>query len=236
MKIKILWLYPDLMNLYGSRGNILCLARHINAAGNEAEVIEKTINDPVSFEDVDFVYIGAGTERSRNRVLSDMMRYKAELKNYIENDGICLFCGNSFELVSQTIHTVKGQAIEALGFYNFEVYETEKRCVVDTVCTCKFLSDKIIGFMNKQSRTSFVPNPMFRVIKGAGNAPDRNDEGICDKSFYATQLAGPILVRNPHFCAYIEKEIYKKKGITVTPEGFVYEQMAYNKSLEGLCK
>ena len=90
--------------------------------------------------------------------------------------------------------------------------------------------------MNKQSFTSFVPNPMFRVVSGSGNAPDRNDEGLQDKSLYATSLAGPILVRNPHFCAHIEKELYKKKGLNTFPSGFVYEQMAYNTSLDGLTK
>lgn len=234
MKIKILWLYKNLMNLYGSRGNVLCLARHIKEAGLEVEVIEKEIGDEINFLDVDFVYMGAGTENSRDRALKDIYKYKNELKDYIENGGVCLFCGNSFELLGTSILKRNGEQIEALGLYNFEVYETEKRIVVDTVCNCKFLNDKIIGFMNKQSITSFIPNPIFRVIKGVGNAPDRNDEGIFDKNLYATHLAGPILVRNPHFCAHIEKEIYKNKNLSIVPQGFVYEQMAYNKSLSGL--
>jgi len=234
MKIKILWLYKNLMNLYGSRGNVLCLSRHIKEAGLEVEIIEKEIGDEISFSDVDFVYMGAGTEKSRDRALKDILKYRTELKNYIENDGVCLFCGNSLELLGTSILKRSGEQIEALGICNFEVYETEKRTVVDTVCTCKVLNDKIIGFMNKQSITSFVPNPLFRVIKGAGNAPDRNDEGVFDKNLYATQLVGPILVRNPHFCAHIEKEIYKNKKLSIVPQGFVYEQMAYTKSLSGL--
>lgn len=234
MKIKILWLYKNLMNLYGSRGNVLCLARHMKEAGLEVEIVEAEIGDEISFSDVDFVFMGAGTENSRDRALKDILKYKYEFKNYIENGGVCLFSGNSLELLSVGILKRNGEQLEGLGLYNFEVYETEKRTVVDTVCSCKFLNDKIIGFMNKQSITSFVPNPIFRVIKGAGNAPDRNDEGIFDKNLYATELSGPILVRNPHLCAHIEKAIYRNKNLSIVPQGFAYEQMAYNKSLSGL--
>ena len=88
--------------------------------------------------------------------------------------------------------------------------------------------------MNKQSRTTIVPNPLFRVVVGSGNAPDRNDEGIHYKNLFASQLAGPLLVRNPQFRAYIEKIIYDKKGIDTLPIHIVHEGRAYKDSLNGL--
>ena len=69
MKVKILYLYPDLMNLYGSSGNIRCLERHIKEAGAEVEVVRASVGEELNFEDVDFVYMGAGTEKSRLRAL-----------------------------------------------------------------------------------------------------------------------------------------------------------------------
>ena len=56
MKIKILYLYPDLMNLYGSSGNIRCLERHIVAAGGETEVVRATVYDEID-ESIEYKYL-----------------------------------------------------------------------------------------------------------------------------------------------------------------------------------
>lgn len=234
MKIKILSLYPDLMNLYGSSGNVRCLVRHIEENGVETEIYQYTIGDKIDFSDVDIILMGAGTERSRNRVLCDMQSFRDELKSYIDNGGLCLFCGNSFELLGKRINCLDESTIETLGFYSFESYELKRRIVIDTVLSCSLFDEKIIGFMNKQTSTTIVPTPLFRVISGTGNSNDRNDEGIMDKGLFATQLSGPVLVRNPHFRAYIEKKIYEKKGIDKEPITFLNEQKAYEMSLKGL--
>lgn len=234
MTVKILSLYRDLMNLYGSDANIRCLKKHIEEAGNACDVTYLELGQAPEFSDYDFVYMGAGTERSQKRALSELALYKSEFADYIQNGGICLFCGNSFEMLGKSITALDGTVYEALGFYDFETAEVKRRVVVDTVCDCRLVKDKIVGFMNKQSRTSIVTNPLFRVASGAGNAPDRNDEGICDKNLFATELSGPILVRNPHFRVMLEKKIYERKGISALPLYFMYEEQAYKESLNGL--
>lgn len=236
MKIKILYLYPDLMNLYGSSGNIRCLERHIKAAGGEVKIIRASVRDEIDFTDVDFVYMGAGTERSRLRALSDLLPHKQKLESYLRDGGLALFCGNSFEILGKKIKTLSGENVECLNLFDFETFEEKRRVVVDTICDCRFVKGEIIGFMNKQSRTSIVATPFFRVIKGAGNAPDRNDEGIVSDGLFATQLSGPILVRNPHLRAFLEKKIYDKKGLSVFPVSFANEERAYQESLDGLKK
>lgn len=234
MTVKILSLYRDLANLYGSDANIRCLKKHIEEAGNACEVTYLELGQAPNFSEYDFVYMGAATERSQKKILSELVCYKNELNEYLQNGGLCLFCGNSFELLGKSIAALDGTLFEALGFYDFETVETRRRVVVDTVCSCRLVSEKIVGFMNKQSRTTIVTNPLFRVLSGAGNAPDRNDEGICDKGLFATELSGPLLVRNPHFRAMLEKKIYDKKGIETLPLYFMYEERAYKESLKGL--
>ena len=234
MNVKILSMYPNLMNLYGSNGNIRCLVKHITEAGNDCEVTELCLSDIPNFKEFDFVYMGAGTERSQKRVLKELLSFKEELWEYIDNGGVCLFSGNSFELLGKSITSLDQTVYEALGFYDFHTVEQKRRVVVDTVCTSQELPSKIVGFMNKQSQTSIVATPLFRVVSGAGNAPDRNDEGIADRGLFATSLSGPILVRNPHFRAFVEKKIYDKKGISTVPIYFMHEEQAYKESLKGL--
>lgn len=234
MKVKILYLYPDIMNLYGSSGNVRCLARHIEAAGAEAEITKIEVGDNIDFSDVDFVFMGAGTERSRNRVCEDFKRYKNEFKDYIEKGGVCLFSGNSFEILGTKITDLNNNETECLGLYDFESFHTKTRTVVDTICTSSLVDEKVIGFINKQTTSTFVANPMFRVLKGAANAKDRNDEGICDRNLFATQMVGPILVRNPHLREKIEKIIYDNLKVDLKPVEFNNEKLAYIESLKGL--
>lgn len=236
MKIKILWLYESLMNLYGNSGNIRCLERHLKDNGVQVQITKLEIGDKPDFTDVDFIYMGGGTERSRDRALLDMRRYADELSQYIKNGGLCLFCGNSFELLGRKIIDINQNATEALSICAFESFEQKTRIVVDTVCKSRLFDEKIIGFMNKQTVTSIVPNPLFRTVSGVGNSPDRNDEGILDGGLFASQLAGPLLVRNPHFRAYIENALYNKKNLDLKAKTYEYEQKAYEESLKGLTK
>ena len=236
MKIKILSLYPDLMNLYGSSGNIRCLVRHMEAVNLEVEVKYASIGDEIDFSDVDFVYMGAGTERSALRVIRDFLPYRKDFKAYLDKGGIALFCGNSFELLGKKITALSGESTQCLELFDYESFAQERRTVVDVIATCKCVKDPIIGFMNKQSRTTIVTSPFFRVNQGYGNAPDRNDEGAMEGGLFATQLAGPLLVRNPHLRAYIERKIYEKKGYSLFPISFANEESAYIESLKGLKK
>ena len=236
MNIKILSLYPDLMNLYGNSGNIRCLARHIEALGVEVELKNASAYNEIDFTDVDFVYMGAGTERSLERALRDFLPLKDAFESYLDNGGLALFCGNSFEMLGKKKTLLDGSEIECLGLFDYETTAKEKRIVVDTVCGCDFLKDPVIGFMNKQSETTLVDTPLFKVQSGAGNSAHREDEGALRGGLFATQLSGPILVRNPHLRAYIEQKIYEKKGLSLFPISFANEESAYSVSLAGLKK
>ena len=224
------------MNLYGNSGNIRCLERHLTDNGVEVEITKLEIGDNFECADVDFIYMGGGTERSRDRALSDMKRYSDKLLKYIKEGGLCLFCGNSLELLGRKITDINQNSTDALSICAFESFEQKRRIVVDTVCSCKLFDEKIIGFMNKQTVTSIVPNPLFRTISGVGNSPDRNDEGIMEGGLFASQLAGPLLVRNPHFREYIENALYTKKNLGLKAKTYEYEQKAYEESLKGLTK
>ena len=68
--MKILHLYPDFMNLYGEYGNMRVLQRHLQDQGVTVTLEEKTVtDDSLDFSDVDFIYIGCGTERSQKAAL-----------------------------------------------------------------------------------------------------------------------------------------------------------------------
>ena len=61
MKITIGHLYPDLLNLYGDRGNIQCLMKRCQWRGIEAETIPFELDD-ISRSLISYFWVAVRTE------------------------------------------------------------------------------------------------------------------------------------------------------------------------------
>ena len=192
MTIKILHLYYDLMNLYGEYGNVKILEHHLKDIGANVEVDKKTINDEISINDYDFIYVGAGTERNQIVALEDLKRYKEEIKKYIDSGKYALLTGNSFEMLGKKI-----EKVEALNILDFEVSRTKDRMTSDVIFKSKYFKNEAVGFINKMSNITNNQNPLFEVLFGIGENENNDYEGIKYKNLYGTYLSGPLLVRNP---------------------------------------
>lgn len=58
MKLAIGYLYPDLFNLYGDRGNVQCLQKRLKWRGIGAEVVHLNEGDEVDFTKLDLIVWG----------------------------------------------------------------------------------------------------------------------------------------------------------------------------------
>jgi len=192
MKLKILHLYYDLMNLYGEYGNVKILEHHLKDIGIDVEVHKKTIGDEIIFQEYDFIYMGSGTEKNQDAVLSDLKKYKQDLKKYINDNKYALFTGNSFELLGKRINKK-----EALGLLDFSVLPLQDRVTSDVILKSKYFKNEVVGFINKMSNVINNHNPLFEVEFGIGENENNDYEGVKYKNFYGTYVSGPILVRNP---------------------------------------
>ena len=74
MKLTIGHLYPDLLNLYGDRGNIQCLMRRCQWRGIEAETIAFELGDKIDFSRLDIVLLGGGSDREQMLVCEKLYR------------------------------------------------------------------------------------------------------------------------------------------------------------------
>ena len=77
--MKLLFLYYDLMNLYGETGNMRVLERHLRDQGLEITIVGKTVGDELDFSQYDFVYAASGTERSQKVALRHLLQYRDSL-------------------------------------------------------------------------------------------------------------------------------------------------------------
>ena len=101
MSVKILYLYPDFMSLYGDNGNVRILARRLEDQGLSVEITKKTITDDLSFEGFDFVYMGSGFESNRNLVSAHMNKFKDGFVKAVDDGMPMLFTGNSYDILGK---------------------------------------------------------------------------------------------------------------------------------------
>ena len=218
MKIKILHLYYDLMNLYGEYGNIKILEHHLKDNGIEVEVDKKTIGDNYNLNDYDFIYIGCGIESNEMVALNDLLKHKEELKKYIDDNKYALFTGNSYEMLGKTIDGKDG-----LNILDFTVERLKDRKVEDVIMSSSSFENEFVGFINKISNIKNNNNHLFEVKFGIGENEDNKYEGIKFNNLYGTYIIGPILVRNPFFLNYLMTGICKSKDASFDKEFKKYE-------------
>ena len=99
MKINILYLYNDLMNLYGESGNIKAITNYLKEQNIKTNIIEKSIQDEITLEDIDLIYIGSGMENNQLLALEHLKNYKEQLKEYIENNGYMIIINHILNIL-----------------------------------------------------------------------------------------------------------------------------------------
>lgn len=223
MQVKLLHLYYDIMNLYGDYGNVVVLKKYLEDQGASVILDKKTIGDEINVKEYDFIFIGSGTERSLDRVLLDLSKYKDDIKEYIDEKKILLATGNSFEMFGKSI-----DGKEALGIFDFEVKRDKDRTTSDVIYKSQYLKKEVVGFINKGTKMYHNMNPFFEVEFGIGENENNDYEGVKYKNFYGTHLSGPVLARNPDFAMTIVAEIMKD----VKPN-FKLKKVNYQNEIDG---
>ena len=213
MKVKILHLYHDIMNLYGEYGNVRLLTKALEKKGCEVEVSKLTVTDKeINFDEFDFIYCGAGTESNRDYVLNHLKAFKESLRLAFENNKVILFTGNSWEMLGESIKKADSSVIEGLNLFDFTSSEQNaRRLTGDIKAKAEFLNDELIGFINKCSEVEGVASPLFTLTMKPESFKSEL-EGIHEKNFFGTQVVGPVLVKNPTFCEYIANLIINNKA------------------------
>ena len=98
MNITIGHLYPDLLNLYGDRGNIQCLKKRCEWRGIRADVKEFRSGDKVDFQDLDIVLLGGGSDREQMIVCNKLKEIREDFKAYVESDGVVIAVCGGYQL------------------------------------------------------------------------------------------------------------------------------------------
>lgn len=211
MKITIGHLYPDLLNLYGDRGNIQCLMKRCQWRGIEAETIAYELNDTVDFSKLDIVLLGGGSDREQMLVCKKLRNIRHAFKDYVEQNGVVIAICGGYQLLGKYYSTGQGM-IEGLELVDMYTEQGEGRLISNIVLQSDLFSMPVVGFENHGGRTVINGNrPLGKVLYGAGNDGKSGYEGIVYKNVVGTYLHGPLLPKNPQLADWLVQHALEKK-------------------------
>ncbi|MCD7813726.1 MAG: glutamine amidotransferase [Lachnospiraceae bacterium] len=211
MKLTIGHLYPDLLNLYGDRGNIQCMKKRCEWRGIEAEVREFQITDEVDFSNLDIVLLGGGSDREQMLVCEKLKTIREDFHAYVEDGGSVIAVCGGYQLLGHYYDTSDGR-IAGLSLVDLYTEQGSPRLISNIVIENEAFPYPIVGFENHGGRTFIGENqPLGKVLFGFGNNGKDGAEGVLYKNVVGTYLHGPLLPKNPHICDYLLGNALEKK-------------------------
>ena len=220
MKITIGHLYPDLLNLYGDRGNIQCMMKRCEWRGIGAETLEFKLEDEIDFSKLDIVLLGGGSDREQRIVCKRLQEIQKDFKEYVEDGGVVLSVCGGYQLLGNYYQTDEGR-MEGLHLADLYTEQKPGRLIDNIVLKSDLFETPVVGFENHGGRTKIGKNqPFGKVLYGSGNDGESGYEGIVYKNVIGTYLHGPLLPKNPQVCDWLIQKALERKykeQITLTP-------------------
>lgn len=222
MNVKILWMYHDLMDLYGDKGNAEVLRRRLEKRGIEVTVDTCTIGEDKNIDDYDLFFLGGGADKEQNLIFQDLLNRKASIQKAMDNNTAFLLICGGYQLFGQYYKDQDGNVVEGLKFFDYYTIagDRDSRCIgniaIETTIDGK--TCKVVGFENHGGQTKNVKTPFGKVLSGHGNENKSTYEGFMNEQVLATYMHGPLLPKNPDIADAIIKRALKKRYGEVTLE------------------
>ncbi len=215
MIIRIAHLYPDMLNLYGDRGNIIALTERMKARQIDVHTDAITMGKSFNADDYDILFIGGGQDFEQDVLLDDLKKGKdAEINKAIHNGTVMLAICGGYQMLGKYYKTYDGKMLEYMGALDFYTEGKEERMIGNYAYKTKE-GIEVVGFENHSGRTYLGKGvePLGKMIKGFGNNGEDGTEGVRFKNTFGTYSHGPVLPKNPDFAdLLISKAIENKYG------------------------
>ncbi len=209
--VRVGHLYPRLMNIYGDRGNIMCLRHRCQARGIGFELTELGLRDRLDAAAHDLIFAGGAQDREQRVVVNDLLATKADAVREAVESGVAMLavCG-AYQLFGRFYREASGAELPGAGIFDLHTEhpgERVPRCIGNIVVEWESPTgtQTIVGFENHGGRTRLGPGvrPLARVRSGYGNNGDDRTEGAVYRNAIGTYIHGSLLPKNPALADHI---------------------------------
>jgi CobQ-like glutamine amidotransferase family enzyme len=209
MELRVLSLYPEQMNIYADRGNILFLQRRCEWRGIGFSWQGAGPGESIDPAAHDLFYIGGGQDRDQRAVAADMVETKQSALREAVDDGAAVLavCGG-YQLLGES-YQLGEETLPGLGLADLRtVREEGPRLIGNAAIEVELVPGErrvLAGFENHGGRTHLGPGavPLGRVLKGFGNNGQDGHEGARKGNVIGTYLHGPLLPKNAWFADWL---------------------------------
>ncbi len=222
MELKICHLYPDILNLYGDRGNVICMEHRLRWRGIDATTTGVSIGEPLHAADYDLFFIGGGQDFEQEVLLGDLGGGKAdEIKAAVADGKTFLAICGGYQMLGAYYKTWDGVQCDFIGALDLYTIGSKERMIGNYMFTCEELNGQtVVGFENHSGKTYLGSGvrPMGKVLIGHGNNGEDGGEGARYNNVFATYSHGCLLPKNPVLCDHILTTALAQKYGTVQLE------------------
>ncbi|MGI8712871.1 MAG: type 1 glutamine amidotransferase [Solirubrobacteraceae bacterium] len=209
LRLRVCALYPDLLNIYADRGNLLLLERRCRWRGIGFELSWSGLQEPLDPDGADLYYIGGGQDRDQRLCADDLAGRKRDAVHAAAARGavILAVCGG-YQLLGHS-YQLGSEKLPGVGLVELETVRSEGPRLIGNVAIEVELEPGhrrvLAGFENHGGRTLLAPGatPLGRVLKGHGNNGRDGHEGIRAGNVFGTYLHGPLLPKNAWFADWL---------------------------------
>jgi len=241
MELKICHLYPDILNLYGDRGNIICLEKRARWRGLDVSTTGVSVGETADFTAFDLFFIGGGQDFEQAVLLQDLAAGKGKEIKAAAHDGkvFLAICGG-YQILGTSYRTWDGDQFDFIGALDIHTVGSRERMIGNFIYRCppENSGARVVGFENHSGKTYLGPDvsPLGTVLKGHGNNGEDGSEGARSKNIFATYSHGPLLPKNPVLADFILQTAIRQKDPGFVPEPLddLYEKLANDSMAERL--
>ena len=216
MELKICHLYPDILNLYGDQGNIICMKKRLEWRNIECSVTEVSIGESAKFTDFDIFFIGGGQDFEQEILLGDLAGGKAdEIKAAVADGKTFLTICGGYQMLGSYYKTWDGQMCDFIGAIDYYTVGAKDRMIGNFMYKCGAESggSTVVGFENHSGKTFLGSgvSPLGTILSGYGNNGEDKTEGVRYNNVFGTYSHGPKKKKNPQLTDFILKTALSQK-------------------------
>lgn len=216
MELRICHLYPDILNLYGDRGNIITMRRRLAARGITAIIEPCSVGEPLDIASYDLFFIGGGQDFEQEVLLRDLAAGKADgIRQAVEEEKVFLAICGGYQMLGQYYTTWDGHQLDFIGALDLYTLGAKERMIGNYMFQTAEESGNtiVVGFENHSGKTYLGKTvaPLGTVLAGYGNNGEDKTEGARYKNVFATYSHGSLLPKNPVLCDCILQTALRRK-------------------------